>query len=298
MDNAIKTIIVEEHNEAFFVWHYAIKEGYIKKEGNCLFHIDEHSDMNVPFFNTSINDLNGDLQKVDDFTDEEVAIAGFITPAVYMGIFDNVYWIKRKHRKRSAKNFDLFIGSHNDEGRKLMLGEIQDNGKLDMTSKRFNYLKLEPHEIQGDCQNVILDIDLDFFSCSGNPNFNEKLFVEISKSEYDNFNSDRYHRLRYVNIGKIGTLKREGKYYYVFNDYEGVQTENQRLTESEIKEEIERFVGYLDINNIRPSLIDICRSRFSGYTPKDQWEFIEKHLIDALSKIYPLEIEMKGSLVY
>lgn len=37
-------------------------------------------------------------------------------------------------------------------------------------------------------------------------------------------------------------------------------------------------------------MIDICRSRLSGFTPDDQWEFIERKLIEKFSDTYEIEI--------
>jgi len=47
----IKTFIIEEHHEAFFVWNYAVLNNLLPAKGNNLFHIDEHSDMGTPRFN-------------------------------------------------------------------------------------------------------------------------------------------------------------------------------------------------------------------------------------------------------
>lgn len=46
--NKIPFYIIEEHHEAFLIWHYAIIKGLINKNRNTLLHIDEHSDMLLP----------------------------------------------------------------------------------------------------------------------------------------------------------------------------------------------------------------------------------------------------------
>ena len=99
----IKTFIVEEHNEAFYIWKYAIAEGLLRPSGNCLLHVDEHSDMGTPRFNTSIKKLNGNMADVKAFTYKELGIADFIIPAVYLDIFNRVFWVKQQHRKKLWK---------------------------------------------------------------------------------------------------------------------------------------------------------------------------------------------------
>jgi hypothetical protein len=41
----IPIFIMEEHHEAFIVWNYAMRAGWIPVKENCLFHVDTHADM-------------------------------------------------------------------------------------------------------------------------------------------------------------------------------------------------------------------------------------------------------------
>ena len=105
----IKTVVIEEHNEAFYVWQQAVQHGFIQPNGNCLLHIDEHSDMGVQCFNQSLDDLNGNMDAIEQITNDEVGIAGFIMPSVYLGLFSDVYWIKQKHRAKSRKQVERLL---------------------------------------------------------------------------------------------------------------------------------------------------------------------------------------------
>jgi hypothetical protein len=102
----IKTFLIEEHHEAFLVWKYAILNNWMPARGNSLLHIDEHSDMGTPRFNTSIYNLNGDTNVIKNFVYTELNIASFIMPAIYQDIFDKVYWIKQQHRLTSSHSND------------------------------------------------------------------------------------------------------------------------------------------------------------------------------------------------
>ena len=52
---------------------------------------------------------------------------------------------------------------------------------------------------------------------------------------------------------------------------------------------VDRFADYLKRNRVRPRLIDIARSRLSGYTPQHQWRFIEDTLRDRLDALYAID---------
>ena len=57
-----------------------------------------------------------------------------------------------------------------------------------------------------------------------------------------------------------------------------------------IDKRVNKFIDFLIRNNLKPGLIDICRSRYSGYTPADQWEYIENKLMEGLGELYNLKI--------
>lgn len=138
---------------------------------------------------------------------------------------------------------------------------------------------------------VVLDIDLDYFSCSGNPNELEEIYVEITKDEYSNFINDKYHRLHFSGIGKIETLVKEDKYFYVINNYHEIYPQDEKVDEDILNKRIDLFIELLHQKNITPLVVNICRSRHSGYTPKDQWEFIEKNIVTGLKQLYFLKLE-------
>ena len=137
----IPTFIIEEHHEAFIVWNYAIQKGLIPPTGNTLFHVDEHSDMGTPRFNSSINGLNGDINTIKDFTYKELNIASFIMPAIYKGIFNQIHWIKQKHRMLEVKHEEMYIRSYNQLGKKMISGKISEikNVSTDNDRKVFGF---------------------------------------------------------------------------------------------------------------------------------------------------------------
>ena len=93
----IPIFIVEEHHEAFFIWRYAILQQMIPRTGNALLHVDEHSDLNLPTLSTSLKELGPDLRDTLSFIRQNFGISEFILPAVYQGLFNEIYWMRRTH---------------------------------------------------------------------------------------------------------------------------------------------------------------------------------------------------------
>jgi hypothetical protein len=287
----IPTYIIEEHHEAFIVWHDAIQKGYIPPIGNVLFHVDEHSDMGTPRFNTSIHELNGDLNVIKDFTYKELNIASFIMPALYENIFNQIHWIRQKHRKPEVRHEEMYIRSYNQSGKRLMSGKINTLKETvtDPDRKYFDYFLRTVEQIPNE-KKVVLDIDLDYFSCSGNPLELNEINIEITIDEYNEFISNKYHPIKFSGLGRIEAVKKAEQYYFIINNYNETYTNELQVSEESIIQRIEKFLMFLTEKKCTPVLINICRSRFSGYTPKDQWEFIEQNLFSYLNSMYNIEL--------
>ena len=179
----IPVFIVEEHHEAFIVWNYAVREGWIPEKGNCLFHVDFHSDMGTPRFNKSLREINSDAVELRKFTYKELNIATFIVPACYLGIFNQVFWIKPKNDKPSYTQQERYVRSYNQSGKRLISGKVQDLPKdkdiIDPERKTFDYFLSTVEQLPCN-KEVVLDIDLDYFSCSGNPLELQEVVLEIT----------------------------------------------------------------------------------------------------------------------
>lgn len=281
----IPLFVIEEHHEAFIAWNYAIYRGFISPQDNTLLHVDEHSDMNTPRFNQSILTTT-DLTR---FTYSELNIASFIIPACYLGIFNKIYWIRQTHTQSRYSSRKMYVRSYNQNGKFLISGKAAScKDVVDEDKKLFDYYLRSIYQMPTSSK-VVLDIDLDFFSCTGNPNLLDEIYVEITESEFESFISNKYNRLNYCNIGRIESIKKDGKFYYVINNYNEVYPESCKVSVQEIGKRIDEFIAILRQKKINPAIICICRSRHSGYTPDEQWAFIESTLTSKLNELYVLK---------
>jgi hypothetical protein len=92
-------------------------------------------------------------------------------------------------------------------------------------------------------------------------------------------------------LSKIDAIEKNGQYYYLINYYEYIYPANKKKPLDQISEKIKVFGQQLKLKNVHPAVITICRSRYSGYTPEDQWMEIENLLLTELSSIYNVKVE-------
>lgn len=288
----IPIYIIEEHHEAFIVWNKAINDKVIPAQHNILFHFDEHSDLGVPSFNRSIHGLSNNFESVVNFTFKELGIGTFIIPSIYLGIINQYYWFKHGNENISNKKSVNYVLSLCNDGLKLISGNVKsmpENAEI-KNIRMFKRFDNSMYSIPAN-KNVLLDIDLDFFSCTENPKVLNELQIEITKREYESFKKNRYHKMYYSGVSNIFAIKKHGKYYYIINYHRYTYPIYLKKSLAQISERIIFFCQQLKLKNIHPTVITICRSRHSGYTPEDQWMEIENLLLTELSTVYNVKVE-------
>jgi len=289
---AIPYFVMEEHHEAFFLWHYAIQRDLIPERGNFLLHVDEHADIGSPRLHRPLDELGGNLREIDRFTFDELSCFEFIVPALYQGLFSEWVWIQGNPPRRSDQL--LLVQGVGGKGRSFELKAADFvEGRRPLVplwwnerAARYRLQTIDDPIAPRDP--LVLDIDLDYFSCEDAVNLVQKL--EVTREEYESFRADRYHFLKVNQGSRIKMQEEGGRFFLYLRNYPEPLPTPLRVDEDEILRRIERFAAWLEAHAIRPRLIGSARSRFSGYTPLDQWQFIETHLIERLGRLYDLEL--------
>lgn len=289
----IPTFILEEHHEAFFIWNYAAVNQVISERQNTLLHVDEHADMTLPRLTTSVKALDGDLSKILAFTKTQLSISDFIVPAMYKELFSEIYWMRQ--RKFLTEEKYLNVVSYQSEGRILILTDnFLTAGIFNPDRKAAVFRQIDTNDQITPSSAVILDIDLDYFGCDSLAG--ETWEAQITEEEFCRLSAEPSHRLRLKFGNKLQTERRGDKCYMVYTP--SLVQDAAMFEHDKIAERIERFTRWLQNNRIQPVLIDICRSRFSGYTPAAHWQWIEEQLLGKLANVFPLTIKHLSELEF
>jgi len=253
--NPAKINIIEEHNEAFSLW----KEQSLNINGANLYHVDSHSDMDVPILSDSIYNSPYPIQK-------QLTIDTFITPAILLGLIKNIVYINPRGIEK--KTLVRSIGSVGGKGIVLKLDVKNKDIFPDLKKWRYR-ITSKPQLAKG---TGILDIDLDYFSCNlfVHPQLrlpiNQEQFQYLKSYNQSNSNS---HEIGLYDLTDTYLTLKQNNADLIYND-----------NEEAINYAIEEFIYEL---NIKPTLVSICRSVKSGYTPAKWASYIEQKLVKCLS---------------
>ena len=298
---AIPAFIFEEHHEAFFLWHYAIAQNLMPATDNILLHVDEHADFNAASFRNPIETLDTtNLSELYEFTYSQLNIANFIIPALYQKVFKKEYWIRHPEPDLNKTLRTMRIYSAEGKGKNI-LGRTMKKDEISV-KKLFKLLSdptcslakiqhLTVDDEFADNQKVVLDIDLDYFSCSEEV-YEGEGSIEITEKQYRAIAKNRYHFLRIFHGSTASVQEKNGRYYVNFHDHpyrDESWTRQLTVSNDEIANRVDKLVNFLVAHNVEIQFVCICRSRISGYTPAAQCKFIEQTLLEKLGQAYDID---------
>jgi len=130
---------------------------------------------------------------------------------------------------------------------------------------------------------LVLDIDLDYFAWNSYPDLPE-CKIEVTENTFREFRDNPYHWLRISPGAKISALSEDGRYYLLYDD--GPRVKEGGSEPEVIDERLERFFGFLRVNQVRPELVTVCRSLHSGYTDRAHSQYIESTLLKRFEDLY------------
>ena len=286
----IPLCIVEEHNEAFLAWNAAMRLGFVPPSGNTLLHVDEHADMAAPHFRSRLEGHLDDLDRLRAFVSSEMAIYDFIVPAVHQGLLAEVHWLN--HRADPPVSEDLVVWATGEEEQILATRPAQAGGRPGRPFRLVSQTIRAPFRPSGA---TILDVDLDYFSCDQAEHRSWR--IEITPAASADFAADDRHFLKLLLGSRATVLAEDGRHYIVVRGYRERQRCPLRVTELMIKLRLVAFEHYLASQAVAPVAITVARSRLTGYTPEDQWQFIEQGVLGLLGRLYPVRIVTTDALL-
>jgi hypothetical protein len=286
----------DEHNEAFYFWHEAKRDGFIESPLDLL-HVDAHDDMGRrDRFAKSLYFPEGSergyyLGYYRQLAETELDIATFILPAVLNKLVRNVYFVFPSWRNFKPKRRQMNVCSAFGEGHILKYNLKIDSGTDPLALKaypdftRFHYTMLTVDKVPLNRQ-VLLDIDLDFFACRDSIQNHMGYQLEVTKDQFaakEALLSDQ--TLRFSGLAFDFTEK-DGRYFVEVSPKKGRDV-SHLPSRQEIVAEIGTLVNTLIAKKIRPAAITISRSCVSGYCPREYAGFIEEELKRALIEGFP-----------
>ncbi|XP_037935030.1 UPF0489 protein C5orf22 homolog [Teleopsis dalmanni] len=180
----IPVFVVDYHNDVLDFIYRCLAARFLPIENNILVHFDSHPDMVI----------SRDIPASASFDKEtmlaELSIENWIMPTCYAGHFNRIIWLKNSWCQQiPTGKYSFKIGDKDDkisvdcpleyfisEGNYSNTNELQNSRDMELQVYNADTSELQPTEFlkEEDAKNIILDIDLDFFSTS-NP------FLEIYK---------------------------------------------------------------------------------------------------------------------
>lgn len=276
-------LMMEEHHEAFYYWGLAVEKGWIAPQGNILFHVDHHDDLVCGGYFHDFSRPFADLEERKAFTYSRLGIADFIVPALYEGLFSHMYNMKGLVTQpfSSEERLIRLRGTQRLEHGRYIPFLHADKQKAD----GFCFYSYHEGALSdtGPLEQVVLDMDMDYFCWDDSLSAVAPKRIEITKEAYRAFSTDPYHPFRILPRALVRAEEEEGRYYLRYLE---APTEETPAGEDLIRRRAGRFFDWLGRQPWEPVLITICRSVHSGYLPQERAGLVEELVGQGLQKLW------------
>lgn len=281
----IPFLILEEHHEAFYCWGLAVEKGWIAPRGNVLFHVDHHDDLSCGGYFHDFSRPFADMEERKAFTYSHLGIADFIVPALYEGLFSQMFNMKGLIKQPFASQERLIRLREKNilESVRYILFIHADKRRDGAAGYSFYTYHEGALSDTGPLENVVLDIDLDYFCWDDTLSTVSPKRIEITGTAYEEFCTNPYHPFRILPRTIVRAEEADGRYYLRYME---ASTEGNTAGEDLIRSRVERFFRWLGEQPWEPSLVTICRSVHSGYLPQDRAGLVEELVCDGLQKLW------------
>ena len=278
-------LMIEEHHEAFYYWGLAVEKGWIPPRGNVLFHVDHHDDLACGGYFHDFSKPFLSLEERRTFTYSHLGIADFIVPALYEGLFTQMFNMKGlvKQPFSTEERLIRLRGKHVLEPGRYIPFLHADKRKNGAEGCGFYTYHEGALSDTGLLENVVLDIDLDYFCWDDTLSTVLPKRIEITGEAYREFCENPYHPFRILPRALIRAEAESGRYYLRYMD---APTEEKAADEALIRTRADHFFDWLGSQPWEPALVTVCRSAHSGYLPQDRAELVEKLVCEGLQRLW------------
>jgi hypothetical protein len=278
-------LTMEEHHEAFYYWGLAVEKGWIAPQGNVLFHVDHHDDLTCGGYAHDFSKPFSSLEERRAFTYSRLGIADFIVPALYEGLFSQMFNMKGlvKQPFSAEERLIRLRGKHVLEPGRYIPFLHADKRRSGAEGYGFYTYHEGALSDTGPLENIVLDIDLDYFCWDNSLSTVPPKRIEITEEAYTEFCTDPYHPFRILPRVLIRAEAENGRFYLCYVEPPIGEPE---ADETQIRIRVDRFFNWLGSQPWEPVLVTICRSARSGYLPRDRAELVEELVCEGLQRLW------------
>ena len=253
--------VFDEHHEALIFWADSFAKNRFRKNATLL-HVDEHADIDVPRMTESVYSKN-----VRRLVQRQLKISNFIIPAILRGMFQEVVFLGKTLDPMYRK--EHYLGTFGGTGKWIMLfdDKIQDVSRMFPDVKKWYYTVTDDLSRIA-LKNVVLDIDLDYFSSYLFPQMEKGILLtkrQLIECERSFLTNDDFK----ISFFPFTLMQGKHKHY--------TDTRFKHVLFNNSPQWIECGIRYfVESLKFRPEVVSICRSVTSGYLPRRFAQFTEE----------------------